>query len=110
MPFDGKLDIETQTPIDARAFVARGWCQHKTKDEQTGAVCAIGAIMETTVNGHIYCTSRDRIIKVLGLANNSELIWWNDAPERTQAEVLAAFDAAIAQGTFHAYPVVAHRS
>jgi hypothetical protein len=57
MPLDGKLDETTEILIQARDFIAQGWCQEKTEDE-FGAVCAIGAIMKTCCNAHMYIEVR----------------------------------------------------
>lgn len=60
------------------------------------AVCwcsdgAIGAVIATT-DVHDFCAF-EALSRAIG---NLHVAEWNDAPERTHAEVLAAFDAAIA--------------
>jgi hypothetical protein len=67
------------------------------------AFCALGAIrylwFQQPVREEYYGDSvAVRILKrIVGAALTSDLVLWNDAPERTHREVLAAFDAAIAE-------------
>jgi hypothetical protein len=84
----------------ARALVARGWTQKAFARSKTGrevseygksAVCWCAYAAIEVVRGQADAAN------VLRKAANTEfIIGWNDAPERTQAEVLAAFDKAIA--------------
>ena len=86
MPFDGgSLPQVAQTLIEGRARVARAWSQGRGRGPG-GAVCAalaVGCDPEAMT----------LLIKAIGCRC---LPFWNDAPERTQAEVLAAFDCALA--------------
>ena len=82
--------------IEARKLVEKGWCQYTFLDGDK--VCTSYAI---------YCAADpDRghtgaaliaMRKSLGLWPFGTLTFWNDTPGRTQAEVLAAFDKAIAE-------------
>ena len=85
----------------ARAKIEQGWCQgsyarnamnEKVLYRSVDACrwCAMGAIV--SLGGVDWITAAD----VIKQANAIEVIpKWNDAPNRTQAEVLAAFDKAI---------------
>jgi hypothetical protein len=80
---------------EARALVERGWCQHvfdQTHGDQQ-LFCAVGAIVRVTRAVSCYLD----VVGTLRQAVDPRggLYGWNDAPERTQAEVLAAFDKAI---------------
>lgn len=56
--------------------------------------CALGAIYKAAVGaGSDYHLARDAFYDVAGEIVSE----WNDAPARTHAEVMAAFDAAIAK-------------
>ena len=55
--------------------------------------CPVGAIHASTLIGHERFCARHVIVNAIDSLN---IGGWNDAPERTHAEVLAAFDAAIA--------------
>ena len=82
--------------IDARALLAKGWMQG---DWHNGDVvrlptrwCSIGAI-EWAGGGTAESSAKRALWRAVGTACISD---WNDAPGRTQAEVLEAFDRAIA--------------
>ena len=78
----------------------RGWCQGKAQDEQ-GRVCLVGAydfVTDTKLTDHGIIideglkptdTFRDSAYHRLGEALNWLVTDWNDAPGRTQAEVIA---------------------
>lgn len=92
----------------ARALIERGWtqkvyargkCREVPYDSKSAVCyCAMGAI--AAVNG-MYPTSTltgvDQLDAAIGAPreDEAEILIWNDAPERTKAEVLAAFDKAI---------------
>ena len=90
--------------VAARAKVAQGWTQHAAARRADGALsmtkskdavcwCAVGAI-----NAVATCTGDvDLALKVIGVELGHGLILFNDTPGRTQAEVLAVFDRAIAR-------------
>jgi rhodanese-related sulfurtransferase len=85
---------------EARALIERGWTQeaYSRSDDGRDALfsdaeavcwCAVGAMAEVGLASLCEMYFR-RVIDWPG-----GIISWNDAPERTQAEVLAAFDKAI---------------
>lgn len=102
--------MTNETTIDiltnARARIAGGWCQGMSAiDAQSIAVsatspravcfCVYGALDSTGL--HIDESVYTLIKEANGLPGNMPLSRWNDAPERTQADVLEAFDHAIAK-------------
>lgn len=79
----------------AAELVGRGWCQQASATDVQGfpvmvtdprAVrwCADGAILATGASGHAWSV----LMRVLG--SRYTVTEWNDAPERTQQEVIAA--------------------
>lgn len=98
MPFDGsQLDDVTKLLIEGRERIEQGWCQRRTRHR--GAVCAVGALYPTDYG--IFLLAVQRLGRAAGLesVDCGEIPHWNDAPERTKAEVLAVYDSAIAQIT-----------
>lgn len=89
---------------EARALIERGWTQGNYVEE--GCYCALGAIGMAVVGnptapsfmcGYPAISGVVRALGLpLGLRTSSGVADWNDAPDRTQAEVLAVFDKAIA--------------
>lgn len=100
MPFDGETFDRTDDLAllrDARAKIARGWCQNVTTMRRGRQVsyCMLGAM------GYDECffLARARAEKLLGPfvpAEQQPITVFNDDPSRTQAEVVAVFDRAIA--------------
>ena len=96
----------------ARGLVAAGWCQHHGKIlKPTGPAlfCATGAIIEAVeraddLGGLEPYEAVD--IAQLALSRRASLSYpiavWNDAPGRTQAEVVAAFDRALGDNVEYA--------
>jgi hypothetical protein len=95
---------------EARALCEAGWTQDNyadLNDNEETCYCASGAIGLVACNdidaGDFDIDEQDpayrSVIAALGAAvgckHSYEIARWNDAPERTQAEVLAAFDKAI---------------
>lgn len=89
---------------DARALVEKGWTQHVfARDAAGGSVfeqdpravcwCASGALWVVGVN--MFTDARRVFMRANGITETVGIPEWNDAPERTQADVLAAFDRAI---------------
>lgn len=87
-------------PVDvlkkARELVARpgGWCQGDVFGGD--ACCALGAtssVVSDDGDDGPASDAEDILRKAIG---TNRLADWNDAPGRTQAEVVAAFDKAIA--------------
>ena len=83
----------------ARALVARGWCQNASARDTNDCdvhylspsavrFCMSGALAVATANNFEF----DKAKNYIGVGF---IPYWNDAPERTQADVLAAFDAAV---------------
>lgn len=102
----GEIVTTIEVLREARALVAKGWCQNENAFNSEGKMvhardpsacrwCVNGALMVAS-GGVIPCqsTAWDRIrdSNRIPLALDE----WNDEPERTQAEVVAAFDRAIA--------------
>jgi hypothetical protein len=67
----------------AKAKIEQGWTQR--------SFCVEGAILSCNAPGLLPLDA----LRYLQRAIDTPLPWWNDAPGRTQAEVLAAFDRAI---------------
>jgi hypothetical protein len=94
---------------EARALIERGWVQKDYARSKSGKVvdpansrsatcwCAAGAIGR--VNGrwpNSGLLGMEQLSRAIGGdGHEADILTWNDAPERTQAEVLAAFDRAI---------------
>lgn len=79
----------------ARALIERGWTQGWFVSSDGLGVCPIGAINKVYI-GHATFRGGESAKRLLRKAIGCPCIApWNDAPERTQAEVLAAFDKAI---------------
>jgi hypothetical protein len=88
---------------EARALTESGWTQEAFARDAKGRVercesdkatcfCVAGALMRTMgIVG--FERGAEYVRKAIGRYRIDQ---WNDAPERTQAEVLAAFDKAIA--------------
>ena len=93
--------------IQARAFIARGWCQKQSIKFEKGVVCycttqAITmAVTGWDLPGRDDIRIRDaayvHLRRTIGGDKWADvgLVRWNDAPERTQQEILAKFDEAI---------------
>lgn len=100
MPFDGLTYRPPDDILDllrgARARVARpdGWCQHQVNDS-LGRVCAEGALLiEAGEPTYKYYSALGYLEKnLVGFWSVAE---YNDAHGRTQAEVVALFDRAMA--------------
>jgi hypothetical protein len=86
---------------EARKLIERGWCRNiqamdklgrdvDPHDPEAVCWCVYGAL------GAVDAINDDNVLRPLKRAVGSpQLANWNDASERTQAEVLAAFDKAI---------------
>ncbi|WZO97276.1 hypothetical protein EP7_004300 [Isosphaeraceae bacterium EP7] len=92
---------ETNALNEARKLVEKGWCKgtsaRNAAGEPTGttdvdavAWCPYGAM--GAIPGASFIRTTDRYRKSIGRLAISK---WNDEPERTKEEVLAAFDRAI---------------
>jgi hypothetical protein len=101
---------ETSTRLlqTARTLIAQGWTQIEyARDAQGRRVrydteeavqfCLLGAARRAAedIGGHLTGADLDAVAELLGFAETEYLIAWNDAPDRTQADVLARLDAAL---------------
>ena len=84
----------------ARAYlVEHGWCQNESMNDK-GQVCIDGAMQYSIgdtcsdVTGARYAATADSVYHALNYVGG--YINWNDQEGRTQDEVLALFDRAIA--------------
>jgi hypothetical protein len=85
---------------DAADYIEKhGWCQNRLTDI-AGRVCAAGAIRaalgiaESEIPGDTYHAVRHAIYRVAPLTHEVPLPSWNDAPDRTEQDVLDMFRAA----------------
>lgn len=103
-----------QVLIEARALLAAGWCQGPLAKDKNGketnwskneavSFCSLGAIYAAS---HKLCKNTDlleaKVAKSCVAMSNPDigrngLAWWNERPQRTQTEVLVAFDTAISK-------------
>lgn len=107
MPYDGSgLDETTKVLLEARRLVEKGWCQGVYADP-AGRVClhralALGSLAAAGISVSVeWERAFIRVIALIppcGARANDRVQWWNDDPQRTQAEVLALLDRAIAGG------------
>lgn len=94
----------------ARALVAKEWTRRASARDSAGIACAandegarswcmVGALAVVTHGALEYAT--EAVADVLGMERSADhrISDWNDAPGRTQADVIAAFDAAIARAS-----------
>lgn len=94
MPFDASPQTNTVADVlrRARALIdsPEKWCKGAMRTED-GRRCIFGAIDDAA--GRLAIDESHLFSRATGIRNIAE---WNNAPERTHAEVLAAFDRAIA--------------
>jgi hypothetical protein len=82
-----------------RILIERGWCQGAYWKGKHEAFCCLGAIANssrdklTSEDCMNYCDACDRLKTSIKC---DDIPAWNDSPERTKTEILAAFDRAIA--------------
>jgi hypothetical protein len=80
----------------AQAMVKHRWCPKGGTDAK-GGVCAIVAMGEAAGPWtNLYEKSRNVLRAAIPLPKTESIPEWNDASGRTQGEVIAAFDRAIA--------------
>jgi hypothetical protein len=97
-------DAEYQLTV-ARALIAKpeNWQKDGFSNKTRDAFCAAGALREpwlalSVKEGYYGASKAAQILgSVVGIKNWSEICDWNDASERTHADVLGAYDAAIAE-------------
>lgn len=97
MPFDGTpvTNLVIEALREGRARVERGWCQGVWSTPSGDRVCAAVAL-----HGHLQVVIDDAIgilATVIGITPPTvyKVVLWNDAPERTQSDVIALYDRAI---------------
>ena len=94
----------TQILIEGRRVVERGWCQRASARNASGIPCewdepaacqwcSTGAMLHVV---SMFVWEHAGALNFLRQAiGQHSIVGWNDAPERTKEEVLAAFDRAI---------------
>jgi hypothetical protein len=93
-----------QILVEARELIAKGWTQLAYAKKANGDVtddrdgsgvcfCALGAIRRAS-GSYTDCQPAAGVFRAA--IGSAFIDGWNDAPGRTQAEVLEAFDRAIA--------------
>ena len=99
MPFDASpVESEVVTVLKkARALIdsPEKWCKRAL--ERNGAYCALGA-MNFAATGDVFGDNGGAsrvLMNAVGEATEGWVASWNNAPERTHAEVMEAFDKAI---------------
>jgi len=96
MPFDGttKTSPVLATLLAGRRLIEQGWIQGAVRTHD--GVCLMGSLaIATTPSVHTHARA---LLKQAILANGYRfdcIAHFNDAPGRTQAEVLAVYDEAI---------------
>lgn len=91
----------------ARALIKKGWAQGAfardkdgkialIKGKQATCFCITGAVCRISSSYIMQGDCFESLKRALRLPTLADVARWNDAPGRTQAEVLAAFDKAIA--------------
>ena len=93
-----------QVLIEARKLIAQGWTQGEYKRVVNGVECwcISGAIRQAAPYDDPRGLEFVALLRALRdddfyLSSSSKLIEWNDAPDRTQEDVLALIDRAIAK-------------
>ena len=95
----------------ARERVAKGWCQKVCARDRRGyainsgpllrnpskakSVCIVAALAIASPDWWKDQSACEPLVEVLGLDRPNDLIEWNNAPGRTQKQVLKALDKAI---------------
>ena len=92
------------TLAEARKLIAQGWTQGKNKRVVNGVecYCLAGGIRQAAPDYKLRVLTFADLFCALGdddlyLSSSSNLTEWNDAPDRTQEDVLALIDRAIAK-------------
>jgi hypothetical protein len=86
--------LEIAAKLDeARALIEKGWVRGSYEVKGCG-FCTYGAVQKAvTGNAEEECNPRTKPLEALlrQVTGATSLAHWNDAPERTQAEVIEAF-------------------
>ncbi len=72
----------------ADSIEEQGWCQGANREGT--ARCVTYALYEATWPHGIYGDALQRLGRVIGVGHSMEIPLWNDAPDRTKAEVVEA--------------------
>ncbi len=90
MLYNPKWEVQPwqETLLDAAdQLERRGWCQGRTVDNE-GRMCALGALIAVAGHAtHDEWLAHVKLQEVVG----DRVDLWNDAPERTKEDVVAAF-------------------
>lgn len=88
--------ITKQILINARKLIEIGWTQHTSHEVIDGVhcYCVSGAICRAAWDSCYAIATSNARLKFEKIINEN-IPLWNDKPERTKEEVLAAFDKAI---------------
>lgn len=97
LPADQKALFEAADYMEQHGH-CKGTYRRRSHPEAMPAVCALGALRMATDNG----ADLERAAERLGFfVGNADIAEWNDAPERTPAEVVSALrGAALAPSAF----------
>lgn len=99
MPFDAEVTTKSRDQIvleKARTRVAKRWKQHGgIRRCASDPWCMLVACTDIDTAHFVPYFSLSPFARLLGFETWTDAVEWNDAPGRTQAEVLARFDAAI---------------
>jgi len=94
-------DFSYETPALKRLQIARdrvaaGWVQHTGLQSRNGRThyCASMAVLYQGHNAGLE-EAIESLCRAIGVTALNHVPTWNDAPDRTQAEVVAAYDRAI---------------
>lgn len=88
--------------VEARGLISRpgGWVQQSGEyhfADGTVGYCSVGAIEKAAPQPYQIADAEDWLGFQIDGGSGVSIIDWNDEPNRTQAEVVAVFDAAIAE-------------
>ncbi len=114
--YEGGLKMNTKTILEkARELMRRGWCKYASartrdgletypSDQHAVSFCASGACERVVSDQHYSSTKtfpasvdyNAAMMFLCGALRTNSIPEWNDDPDRTKAQVLVAFDRAIA--------------
>lgn len=104
---DRKMDARAVL-VGAWKLLAKGWCQHGEARDADGCIvdyfranavafCSSGSIYRAAmVVGAEFPAVQEARRLLVDAIGGRMIVSWNDAPKRTQEQVLAAFDKAVA--------------
>lgn len=79
----------------ARALIERQWCQGNDKASAANHAYGHCVVSALAYSDPWYQVARDALQTAIGADSWLHVVAWNDAPERTKEDVLAAYDRAI---------------